>query len=40
VHRGHNYHLILAGLVGGKGVPSSVVLVWELRKSVGSELAV
>jgi hypothetical protein len=25
VHRGHNYHLILAGLVGGKGVPSSVV---------------
>jgi replication initiator protein RepSA len=25
VHRGHNYHLILAGLVGGKGVPLSVV---------------
>ncbi|MGH2688661.1 MAG: replication initiator, partial [Actinomycetota bacterium] len=24
-HRGHNYHLILAGLRGGKGVPESVV---------------
>ncbi|MGH2689975.1 MAG: replication initiator, partial [Actinomycetota bacterium] len=24
-HRGHNYHLILAGLRGGKGVPETVV---------------